>query len=127
MIHLRQGQAAFRKSLMRAYGGQCAVTATSTKEVLEAAHILPYRGTQTHRVDNGLLLRADIYTLFDRRLLAIVPQTGSRFITRVAPHIDDERYVALDREPLRIVPTHRRHQPSSYYLAQHSATCTWLT
>ncbi len=41
-------------------------------EVLEAALVLPYRREHTHRVDNGLLLRADFHTLFDCQLLWII-------------------------------------------------------
>jgi hypothetical protein len=44
-------------------------------DVLEAAHIEPYRGAQTHSVDNGLLLRSDLHTLFDLDLIAIEPET----------------------------------------------------
>ena len=31
--------------------------------VLQAAHIVPYMGTQSNATDNGLLLRADIHNL----------------------------------------------------------------
>jgi putative restriction endonuclease len=34
-------------------------------DALEAAHIHPYRGDETNHVTNGLLLRADLHTLFD--------------------------------------------------------------
>ena len=40
-------------------------------EALEAAHIIPYRGPQTNHPSNGLLLRADLHTLFDLGLIAI--------------------------------------------------------
>ena len=40
---------------------------------LEAAHINPYRGESDNHPDNGLLLRADIHTLFDLNLLGIEP------------------------------------------------------
>jgi HNH endonuclease len=43
--------------------------------LLEAAHIIPEAGGQTNFVNNGLLLRADIHTLFDLYLLAIHPDT----------------------------------------------------
>lgn len=65
LILRRQGQPAFRLSLLRAYDGRCAVTDCSVVEVLQAAHIVPYRGKATDRVENGLLLRSDIHDLFD--------------------------------------------------------------
>lgn len=52
-----------------------AITGCAVVEVLEAAHIVPYRGDQTNVVHNGLLLRADLHTLFDLGLLRIDPHT----------------------------------------------------
>jgi len=69
----RRGQPAFRQALLGAYEGRCAVTGCDTKDTLEAAHILPYKGDHTDVVDNGLLLRADIHTLFDLGLIAVSP------------------------------------------------------
>jgi hypothetical protein len=68
-VAVRRGQKTFRKKLLKAYGGRCAVTGTTVAAILEAAHIVPYKGAHTHRTDNGLLLRSDIHTLFDLGLL----------------------------------------------------------
>jgi putative restriction endonuclease len=72
-IARRRGQPKFRARLLSAYGGRCAVSGCRAVEVLEAAHIIPFTGESTHHVQNGLLLRADIHTLFDRGLLGIDP------------------------------------------------------
>lgn len=74
-IARRRGQPAFRKELLRAYGGRCAITGCSVTTVLEAAHIIPYLGSHTNHIANGLLLRADLHTLFDLGLIAICPQS----------------------------------------------------
>ncbi len=74
-ICLRRGQKKFRDSLLEAYGSHCVVTDCSVPDVLEAAHIFPYQGSDTNKVANGLLLRADIHTLFDSGLLAIAPKS----------------------------------------------------
>ena len=74
-IFARQGQSDFRDSLIHAYRGQCAVTGCTVIPVLEAAHLHPYRGMHTNLVTNGLLLRADIHTLLDYKLLAPEPET----------------------------------------------------
>ena len=71
MVTLRQGQPAFRKALLDAYERRCAVTGCPIDDVLEAAHISPYLGEHTNHVTNGLLLRADIHTLFDRGLIKV--------------------------------------------------------
>ena len=72
-IAARQGQHRFRNALMTAYENACALTGCSVPEVLEAAHIVPYGGKHTNHVQNGLLLRADIHTLFDMDLIGIDP------------------------------------------------------
>jgi putative restriction endonuclease len=74
-IRIRRGQPAFRALLLEAYGCRCVITGCSVKDVLEAAHITPYFGGSTNHTSNGLLLRADLHTLFDCGLLAINPNT----------------------------------------------------
>jgi hypothetical protein len=71
----RRGQPEFRTCLVSAYNGRCAVTGCDAVAALEAAHIAPYSGPQSNHVSNGLLLRADIHTLFDLDLIGIDPQT----------------------------------------------------
>jgi hypothetical protein len=70
-VAMREGQGEFRQGLLDAYDRKCAITGCAVVEILEAAHIVPYRGDHTHRTDNGLLLRADIHTLFDKGMVWI--------------------------------------------------------
>lgn len=74
-IVLRRGQPKFRRALLAAYENRCAVTECPVVEILEGAHIKPYKGDHTNHVTNGLLLRADIHTLFDLGLLRVHPET----------------------------------------------------
>ncbi|MFK3773385.1 HNH endonuclease [Pseudomonas sp. NPDC089406] len=69
----RRGQPEFRKQLLNAYQGRCAVTGCTIMHILEAAHIHPYLGDKTNVTPNGILLRADIHTLFDLGLIKIRP------------------------------------------------------
>lgn len=71
----RRGAATFRQNLLAAYDGRCAVTNSNVIPALEAAHIKPYSVSQSNSICNGLLLRADVHTLFDLHLLAIHPVT----------------------------------------------------
>ena len=70
-VKTRRGQPAFRQALFQAYDGKCCVSRCCVEEVLEAAHIEPHSAATDYRVQNGLLLRADIHTLFDLRLIDI--------------------------------------------------------
>jgi hypothetical protein len=72
-IRERRGQQEFRNVLRNRYGDRCMVTECQALAVLEAAHIKPYRGEDDNHPENGLLLRADIHTLFDLDLLGIEP------------------------------------------------------
>jgi putative restriction endonuclease len=71
LIKLRRGQTKFRNALISRYGHNCAVSGPTSLHVLEAAHIIPYRGDDTNHVENGILLRADLHTLFDLGLVRI--------------------------------------------------------
>jgi len=71
----RRGQGEFRRQLLAAYGGRCAVTGCDVADALEAAHIVPHGENPDQEVRNGLLLRADIHTLFDLHLLRIDPKS----------------------------------------------------
>ncbi|WP_249041006.1 HNH endonuclease [Marilutibacter maris] len=114
----RRGQPLFRAKLLDAYGGACAITGCTAVEVLEAAHVLPYRGEHTHRVDNGLLLRADLHTLFDCQLLWISPG----HTVQVAPALQATDYAALHGQPLRL-PASKADHPNPAHLAEHAARC----
>ncbi|MBI5863007.1 MAG: HNH endonuclease, partial [Planctomycetes bacterium] len=74
-IRARRGQPAFRNALRERYGDRCQITGCPVLDVLEAAHIRPYRTEADNAPDNGLLLRAYLHTLFDLDLLGIEPQT----------------------------------------------------
>jgi len=82
----RQGQGVFRKRLLQAYGSRCAVTTYDVAPAIEAAHIRPYSGPFSNDVGNGILLRADIHTLFDLRHVGIHPETRSLVIGREMMH-----------------------------------------
>jgi hypothetical protein len=74
-VRARRGQPEFRRALTERYGACCMVTGCLLMDIVEAAHISPYRGVEDNHVENGLLLRADIHTLFDIHLLGIEPDS----------------------------------------------------
>ena len=67
----RLGQRSFQAVVLDAYHRRCAISGTHIPPVLQAAHIRPVTKGGEHRLDNGLLLRSDIHTLFDRGYLSI--------------------------------------------------------
>ena len=115
----RRGQRRFRDSLISAYEGKCAITGCSILDVLEAAHIVPYRGEHTDKTPNGLLLRADLHTLFDCRLVAIDPATMEVLL---APRIADSEYKKWCGRRIRI-PKNPEAQPNTEALRTHLEDC----
>jgi hypothetical protein len=114
-IMRRQGQQAFRASLLAAYRGRCAVTRSRTSWVLEAAHIVPYRGAKTNTVRNGLLLRADVHTLFDLGLISIEPRGR---VVRVSSQLKGLEYASLEGKPL-LRPKNPADWPATAALRHH--------
>lgn len=99
----RQGQPRFRKELLHIYGSCCAITGCSVAPILEAAHITPYLGSCTNAMSNGILLRADIHSLWDLGLIAVHPEARTICVSAtVTEH--DPMYGSLHgtrvREPI---------------------------
>lgn len=120
-IRRRRGQPYFRAALLAAYEGRCAISGCDAAAALEAAHIVPYGQGGTYDTSNGLLLRADLHTLFDLRLLSFGP--GELYPVVLHPELsgtvyDDE----LAGLALR-APQHMSAAPSPPGLAAHRAGC----
>lgn len=110
----RQGQPHFRRLLLRAYEGRCAMSAYDAEPALEAAHIMPYQGAQTNHPANGLLLRGDIHDLFDLGLIAVDASAHLQLATA----LEGTMYEALHEQPLRM-PRDRALRPSEEALGLH--------
>ena len=113
-INIRRGQSKFREVLLDAYENKCAVSNCADTDVLEAAHIEPYSETQTNSIENGILLRADLHTLFDLGLLTI-RETNE---VEIAEKIQSTEYRSFHRQKIRL-PKKPSDQPSPKLLAKH--------
>jgi putative restriction endonuclease len=92
-IRARRGQQGFRDALRARYGDQCMISSCKVLHVLEAAHIRAYRGEADNHPENGLLLRADLHTLFDLDLLGIHPST---LAVHIHPDLHSAEYGELE-------------------------------
>ncbi|MEE3649251.1 MULTISPECIES: HNH endonuclease [unclassified Brenneria] len=110
----REGQPIFRKRLLDAYAGACAITECTITELLEAAHIIPYSGAHHCKAMHGILLRADIHTLFDKGLLWI----GEDFTVYLVPELLNSEYGHMHGKVLRL-PEERTAHPLKEHLASH--------
>jgi putative restriction endonuclease len=98
-IMQRRGQKSFRDAIRKAYGDKCMITGCEVLEVLEAAHINPYKGEKDNHVANGLLLRSDIHTLFDLDLIGIDPE---KLTVHLSGNIQKEEYKKLNGKKLEL-------------------------
>lgn len=113
----RHGQPAFRRQLLQAYAGQCAISGCNVEAVLDAAHIVPYRGPETNHPTNGLLLRTDLHALFDFGLVAVDAET---MCVLIAPSLAGTCYQQYSGKRL-CLPSAPISHPSREALDQHRA------
>lgn len=118
----RLGQGAFRLLVTDNYDRQCAVTREHTLPVLEAAHIRPVAKFGDHAVDNGLLLRSDVHTLFDKGYVTVTPDLKFKVSRRLNDEWSNGRvYYQLDGKPIHL-PADPSCQPSKLQLEWHADT-----
>jgi putative restriction endonuclease len=104
------------------YRGRCAVTGERIRPVLQAAHILPVALGGQNRLDNGLLLRSDVHTLFDSGYLGVNPDLRLLVSPRLRAEFEngEEFYaragVAID------VPDRKIDRPNREFLEWHADT-----
>ena len=121
-VRQRLGQGTFRVMITDTYQRRCAVTREKVLPVLEAAHIQPVTAGGTHRIENGLLLRSDIHTLFDRGYVTVTPDHHVRVSRKLkADFHNGEHYLQLDRADVW-VPKDPRDRPSRELLEWHADT-----
>lgn len=115
LVSKRRGQPEFRRILLNAYNSQCAISQCDAIPALEAAHIVPYRCPETNHISNGLLLRADIHTLFDLGFIAV---DTTRMAIEIHPDLRATSYRTLLGAPLHL-PHKEEFWPSTEALNLH--------
>jgi len=116
----RLGQGAFRVLVTDFYNRKCAITAERTLPVLEAAHIKPFAKSGPHRIDNGLLLRADLHKLFDLGYLTITNDYRVEVSKRIKEEYHNGReYYAMHGKVLNL-PAQALYKPSREFIDWHN-------
>jgi putative restriction endonuclease len=117
------GPGRFRVAVAEAYGRRCAVTGEGALAALDVVHVRPPSQGGRNRVENGLLLRADLARLFEHGLLCVEPDG---FVVRLHASVrgaarGPTAYAPLDGRPLQVVPERFDLLPSRELLADHVA------
>jgi len=117
----RLGQRAFQGVIRGVYSHQCAITGDKIRPVLQAAHIRPLTQGGEHRVDNGLLLRSDVHTLFDAGYLGIAPNYRLVVSPRLRGEFGngEQFYRRAASKELVAMPSRRPDRPAREFLEWH--------
>jgi len=117
----RLGQGAFRVLVTDAYFRRCAITGERTLPVLQAAHIRPYASQGPHKVSNGLLLRSDFHTLFDRGYVTVTPKLNIEVSRELRERWQDGReYYSYHGKSLAVPPARAIDAPDAEFLRWHN-------
>ena len=124
LIRPRLGQGGFRVVVLDEYARRCSITGERTLPVLEAAHIQPYSEDGPHDVSNGILLRSDLHTLFDKGYMTVTTDLRVEVSRRIREEFSNGReYYALHGHELKILPSDRSHRPAAQFLEWHQNNC----
>lgn len=119
-IYPRLGQGAFRVIVTEAYHRRCAISGERTLPVLEAIHIKPFSKEGPHLTNNGLLLRKDLHTLFDKGYITLSLDLRIEVSERIKRDFGNGReYYAFQGRHLVEIPDNPQDRPSSRFLAWH--------
>lgn len=115
----RLGQRSFQAVVLSAYRRRCAITGSRIRPVLEAAHVLPLPAGGEHRLDNGLLLRSDVHTLYDRGYLGVDPWYRLLVSPRLREEFQNgEQFYAMAGQVVS-VPERSADRPGRTFLEWH--------
>lgn len=118
----RLGQQAFQAVVLDAYSRRCAITGDKIRPVLQAAHIVPLPVGGEHRLDNGLLLRSDVHTLYDRGYLGVDPKRRLLVSPRLRNEFGNgEQFYSRAGQSIAL-PDRRVDRPAQQFLEWHTDT-----
>jgi len=121
LTRARLGQGAFRILVTDAYHRRCSATGERTLPTLEASHIRSFSKQGPNLVRNGLLLRADLHTLYDQGYLTVTPDHRIEVSRRIHDEFGNGRdYYALHGKELKNLPDDVSDRPSVEFLEWHN-------
>lgn len=121
IVYPRIGQGTFKVLVTEAYHRRCAISGEKTLPVLEAAHIKPYSQEGPHNTSNGLLLRKDIHTLFDRGYITVGEDLQIEVSKRIKEDYGNGReYYAFHGKQLVDIPDRVEERPSIQFIRWHN-------
>ena len=117
----RLGQGAFRIAVTDAYQRRCAITGEKTLPVLQAAHIVPVSENGLHLVNNGILLKSDFHTLFDKGYITLTKDYRIEVSHRLHDDYGNGKdYYGFHGHTMMILPNEIDQRPDPRFIEWHN-------
>jgi putative restriction endonuclease len=116
----RLGQGSFRVVVADAYNRLCAFTRSPVLHVLDAAHIKPFAQEGPNDVQNGMLLRQDVHTLFDRGYITVTPEYRVEVSRRIKDEFENGQEYYLRHGTQIALPENAELKPGNSFLNWHN-------
>jgi putative restriction endonuclease len=115
----RMAQQSFKAVVLATYHGECAITGAKIRPTLQAAHIRPVTRDGENRIDNGLLLRSDVHTMFDQGYLAVAPDYRLLVSPRLRAEFGNGEAFYAKAGTVIALPERRADRPGREFLEWH--------
>lgn len=120
LVNRRKYQGKFRTNLLTLYNNRCAISDTNVIEVLEASHISEHSKSKNNANLNGILLRADLHSLFDKNLILIHP---TKLTIHIHPSLSNSVYKDFTNK--KINDRTDNSKPSKQFLQEKWNSVDW--
>jgi len=120
IVFPRLGQGSFRVVVADAYKRRCAFTGSPVLHVLEAAHVKPVTSEGPNDVQNGILFRQDVHTLFDRGYITVTPEYRVEVSRRIKDEFENGKEYYASHGKLIALPAQPKLQPATQFLKWHN-------
>lgn len=117
----RLGQGSFKLIVTEGYNKRCAITGEKILLILDASHIKPYSEEGPNSLNNGLLLRSDLHTLFNRGFITITDSNKVLVSSRLKEEYGNgKEYYNFHGKELKSLPKHLDERPKLEYIKWHN-------
>jgi len=120
VVRVRVGQGAFRDQLLKTYGDNCAISGPAPRSAIHAAHLYSFAKNGSHHDEGGLLLRADLHSMFDGGLLKVDVKSSNIVLDPVLERFD--QYWNLNGQKLQVSLTDNQKRWMQDHWNLHSDT-----
>lgn len=122
LVRPRLGQGGFKTLVREAYDKKCAITGHKIVPTLQAAHIVPVSKNGENRIDNGILLRSDVHTMFDQGYLGVAPDLTLHVSPRLRSEFGNGDEFYSRQGHVIVTPREPVDRPNREFLEWHMDT-----